>query len=288
MRVLIVIAHVFAPREGSMYSSMNESKRDMKSRAIKEATIGNLERFSMLGYIHASTGKGGKIVTRRIKPKNGVELHIKVLTNREDNLCQDIQGECAGQLEIVYSREKDYKKIPGEASRMALESYADFDMVCYMEDDISIEDRLFFHKIRWLVSFAGDNYAFVPHRCERIRSRGDVVLSGDPDGGREDLFWATNEQIEIGWPTGNVKFIRAVNPHSGCYFLTKRQAGQVVEYWERLNWQSRFMLSGPLEQAASGMIIPVLKVMKTLPEHYSFLMVKHNDELWKRHWVQEE
>ena len=29
---------------------------------------------------------------------------------------------------------------------------------------------------------------FLPHRCECIDGLGDVILSGDPDGGRPDLF----------------------------------------------------------------------------------------------------
>ena len=31
------------------------------------------------------------------------------------------------------------------------------------------------------------------------------------------------------------------------------------------------------------MLLPVLRVMKPVPEHYRFLMVRHQDSLWKRH-----
>jgi hypothetical protein len=43
------------------------------------------------------------------------------------------------------------------------------------------------------------------------------------------------------------------------------------------------ILCGPLEQAASGMLIKSFKIMKPIPEDYRILMVKHTDELWKRH-----
>ena len=43
------------------------------------------------------------------------------------------------------------------------------------------------------------------------------------------------------------------------------------------------LLSGPLEQAASGRLIELMKVMKPTPEDYRFLKVRHCDELWKRH-----
>ena len=38
----------------------------------------------------------------------------------------------------------------------------------------------------------------------------------------------------------------------------------------------------PLEQAGSGMLLPVLRVMKPVPENYRFLSA-HRDSLWKRH-----
>ena len=31
------------------------------------------------------------------------------------------------------------------------------------------------------------------------------------------------------------------------------------------------------------MILPVLKVMKPIPQHFRFLMVRHQDNLWERH-----
>ena len=31
------------------------------------------------------------------------------------------------------------------------------------------------------------------------------------------------------------------------------------------------------------MLLPILKVMKPIPEHYRFLMVRHQDSLWQRH-----
>jgi hypothetical protein len=58
---------------------------------------------------------------------------------------------------------------------------------------------------------------------------------------------------------------------------------RVGDYWQQRHWQADFQLSGPLEQAASGLLLPVLKLMKPVPDHYRFLMVRHQDELWRRH-----
>lgn len=282
MRVLITIPHVFAPQEGSLYSSCSADKRPLKQRALREATLVNLWRHSPSCWVHASLGKGKPVVTRELFSDQGVELHIRVFTAADATLSQSVAGQHS-HLEVIAVSGTAYSRIPQVASQHALEQASNFDMVGYMEDDLLIEDSEFFAKVAYLVAEAGPDYAFLPHRCESIPGKGDVILSGDPDGGRPDLFWDTKEELRIPWPLGDRHFYRATNPHSGCYFLSRDQATTVCSYWQSRNWQSPFQLSGPLEQAASGMLLPVLKVMKPTPSDYRFLMVRHQDELWKRH-----
>ena len=42
--LLLAIPHVFAPKEGSLYSSQTEAKRSLKQEALLKATIGNLNQ----------------------------------------------------------------------------------------------------------------------------------------------------------------------------------------------------------------------------------------------------
>ena len=126
-------------------------------------------------------------------------------------------------------------------------------------------------------------YTVVPHRCEYIENKGDVVLSGDPDGGRPDLFWDTGEKVGLIYNQNKIELYRATNPHSGCFFISKRQGIELREIWNRRDWKYQFQLAGPLEQAASGRLIETLKVMKTIPQQYRFFKVRHMDELWKKH-----
>ena len=145
----------------------------------------------------------------------------------------------------------------------------------------------FFRKVIYLDAITSNSqYAFIPHRCEEIKGKGDVILSGDPDGGRPDLFWDTGETIEIPWPLGRKKFIEqlililvAISEQYKAKFVRK--------YWEKRNWVAEFELSGPLEQAGSGLLLPTMKIMKPRPENYRFFMVHHQDELWRRHPFEE-
>tara|TARA_Y100001968_G_C19393620_1_gene736985 strand:- start:886 stop:1740 length:855 start_codon:yes stop_codon:yes gene_type:complete len=281
MKVLIGIPHVFNPVEGSQYSSQNESKRTIKQNALNQVTNGNLVRHSHKHFIHASGGIGTEVFTRELSTQDGVDLNIEVYTPQCSGLISKINKD--PKINIIETRIEDFSKVPFITSKSLLEKAGEFDLICYMEDDLLIEDRDFFLKLMYLDQVSNNDMTFLPHRCEYIPNKGDVILSGDPDGGRPDLFWDTGETIDIQWPTGDKKFYRATNPHSGCYFLTRNKALKVKRYWEERDWSSDFELAGPLEQAASGMLLPILKIMKPNPSNYRFLMVNHLDELWLRH-----
>lgn len=285
MKCLIVVPHIFEPKKGSLYSSQDESKREAKTKALREATIGNLNRHNKNHWVHASLGKGKKVVTRKIEKRRNIELNVEVYTNSAASLVDTLPKD--PQLKIIEVETKNLMNVPKLASRSAIERWDEYDMVGYMEDDIKIEDADFFQKIKFFHENLPVEYAVLPHRCEYIPGKGDVILSGDPDGGRKDLFWDTNESVGIKWPTGNKEIYRATNPHSGCFFISKEQAKRVFKTWSSRNWTDPFELSGPLEQAASGRLIETLKVMKPRPEDYQFFMVRHLDTLWKRHVFEE-
>ena len=286
MKILIAIPHVFDPKEGSLYSSQNEEKRKLKAKALYKATIGNLDRHSNKHWIHASLGKAQKVVTRELETDRGHDITIHLYTPPHATLANTLPVN--KRIKLINPGVEDLIKVPLIASKNLLLQATNYDLVAYIEDDILIEDTEFFEKIIYLINYTNGNYAFMPHRCEYMKNIGDVILSGDPDGGRSDLFWDTKEEINIQWNLGLKTFYRATNPHSGCYFLSKDQASKAAQYWIDCNWKSNFQLSGPLEQAASGLILPTLKIMKPTPAQYRFLMVRHQDELWKRHPFEEK
>tara|TARA_B100000700_G_C15022429_1_gene846430 strand:+ start:1459 stop:2328 length:870 start_codon:yes stop_codon:yes gene_type:complete len=286
MKILIAIPHVFNPIQDSNYSSNDQSKKSLKINALINSTQGNLIRHGKNHFVHASKGLYTEVFTRMLESQGGNDIKIQLFTPKAATLSPYISK--SNHIEIIepelnYLGSEEYTQIPLLASQRLLEQANEYDIVCYMEDDLLIEDRDFFSKLLYLDSQSDGSMAFMPHRCEYIPAKGDVILSGDPDGGRPDLFWDTGEKFQVEWPLGNQIFYRATNPHSGCYFLTKRQALKVKSYWLDRKWIADYELSGPLEQAGSGLLLPVLKIMKPLPSQYRFFMVQHLDELWKRH-----
>ena len=264
VKILIGVAHAFEPKKNSVYSSQNIKKRESKEKALFNATIGNLIRHNRNQWIHASLGNRGKIVTRQIQTNIDQEIKVRLYVAEGANLARTLPRH--QNLEIVEFNMKEKMMLPIRATQHLLENSDGYDIVGYMEDDISIEDEYFFEKLKCIHNDIPKEYAIIPHRCEKIENIGEVILSGDPDGGRPDLFWDTGEKLAYKWPTGTITFYRATNPHSGCFFLSKEQAKIVRDHWEEQEWKSSFQLSGPLEQAASGRLLSILKVMKPVPE----------------------
>ena len=133
MKVLLAIPHVFAPQEGSLYSSQTEAKRSLKKEALLKATIGNLNRHRHRHWIHASLGKNRPVVNRELSSPDGVELTIQLFTPPGANLADALPED--PDLERVDPGVSDYTQVPLVASRHLLEQADDYDLVGYIEDD---------------------------------------------------------------------------------------------------------------------------------------------------------
>ena len=278
--------HIFSPGSNSLYSSNNEEKRDAKKLALRRATIENINRHNKDAWIHTPRKEDGVVVTKKIEASNKFDVNIQLYTKKGKNLCGELPKN--EKLKIIECNDIEDINIAQHASRMLLEQAENYDILAYIEDDIVIEDAEFFLKIHYLQRILGDEYTVVPHRCEYMQDFGEVILSGDPETKRKDLFWNTGESREIKWNEKNIELYRATNPHSGCFFINSKQGVKLRECWKKRDWKSPFMLCGPLEHAASGRIIEAIKIMKTNPCDYRFLKVIHCDELWRRHMFTDE
>ncbi|EHA61927.1 hypothetical protein [Synechococcus sp. WH 8016] len=49
-----------------------------------------------------------------------------------------------------------------------------------------------------MMRLSDEYYAFIPHHRETIPEEGDVILSGDPDGGRPLRDWRVELKLSLG------------------------------------------------------------------------------------------
>jgi len=166
-----------------------------------------------------------------------------------------------------------------------------FDFYAFMEDDLIIHDPLFFDKLRFFSQNFGDDCLLQPNRFE-LESSG--ALEGKRptpmgikfycDGGAEHLDFKpaplmrksdAAEILTVSVMGRPVKFRRALNPHSGCYFLNAAQMGMFGEAPYFLEKSTEFI--GPLESAATLGIMKRFVVYKPHADNANFLEIQHFD-----------
>jgi hypothetical protein len=152
-----------------------------------------------------------------------------------------------------------------------------YDHYCYLEDDLTIRDPWLFAKLAWFNKQAGDERLLQPNRYELARS--GIVRKAYVDGDLADRviarFVDVNDDPEVRCPylDREIRFIRAKNPHSGCYFLNSRQMATLAARADFLDKDASFV--GPLESAATLGILRAFKVYKPAPENAAFLEIEH-------------
>jgi hypothetical protein len=153
----------------------------------------------------------------------------------------------------------------------------DYGYYCFLEDDLILHDPWFFRKLAWFTARTGDENLLQPNRFEVGPNplAEKVYLDGDLPKTITRKFQDVRSAgvLESKVMGTRVRFRRALNPHSGCYFLNARQ----MERWAKqpyfLDRDVRFV--GPLESAATLGIMRTFRVFKPAAENAAFLEVQH-------------
>ncbi|NJK39750.1 MAG: calcium-binding protein [Oscillatoriales cyanobacterium RM2_1_1] len=164
-----------------------------------------------------------------------------------------------------------------ECQAVLRDQLGNYDYYCYLEDDLIAHDPWLLTKLGWFNSHAGFRCLLQPNRYE-VSPQG-IVVKAYVDGDLYPHLTANFQNVQdqpqfVGKVMDQpVKFQRALNPHSGCYFLNAEQ----MEYWAN---QSYFLdrdcsFIGPLESAATLGIMKTFKIYKPVAEYANFLEIQH-------------
>jgi len=283
MNILIGIPHVFRPQDGSVLSSQTEAKRALKAAALQQVTHGNLDLLRGQQVQHRYHQRRW-VALEQACEGHQVQLQLHVIEPWHLLEALGPAGTWPAELRLLRHQLADPTDLALAVSRSLLAQAAaepSWDLVVYLEDDIVLLDCDLPDKVLQLVQQAGEDYAFMPHRCEHLPGVGDVVLASEPTEPRPDLFWATGEMLELAWLGSSKRFARVVNPHAGCYLLTQAQAARAHGYWQARQWQIDYHWAGKLEMACTGIFLPIFRLMKIAPEQARHFQVRHLDCLWQ-------
>jgi hypothetical protein len=152
-----------------------------------------------------------------------------------------------------------------------------FDWYCFMEDDLVIEDALFFQKLIWWQQIVGPEHVLLPNRYElaMIEPKPNKLYV-DARVGRAPQFWPDRQNgVFEGQVMGiKLRFERVINPHSGCFFISDAQLRMLIESPGFLDYDMSFV--GPLESAASLAIMKRFRVYKVMEPHLHFFEIRHH------------
>lgn len=271
MRILITIAHYFAPTSQPRYGSQDSNALSSRLKAL----CGNI------AYLHQLFGQSQKIIDleRRVAfPVNqpqGHLLDVIVCTTGNNHLLNQVS------LPTDYYQHHTTQAEPlllgFECQAVLRDCLGQYDYYCFLEDDLILHDPWLFVKLNWFTKQFGDLNVLQPNRYEvsidkliaKVYIDGDLALRVTaPFQNVQEHRQLSGEVLEI-----SVTFRRALNPHSGCYFLNSNQMNYWVEQPYFLDRDTSFV--GPLESAATLGIMRTFRVYKTILEQAGFLEIQH-------------
>lgn len=276
MKVLVTIPHYFNPVGSGAYGSTGGALTQ-RVQAFSECVRSLVRNFgaSQAFLMRLDSKIAGKGHLSKVNQKGVRSLDIMVCTSGAAHLLDQLSISNARMRQV--SVEGDPMRL-GFGAHQVLKSFlGQYDYYCYMEDDLAIEDGLWFEKLRWFSSQFGDEAVLFPHRFEcALRSPlQKLYIDGRV---REDFSarWQdiTEQQYLAADVMGaGVQFERWPNPHSGCFFLNAAQ----MQRWSESSFfgDGDVSFAGPLESAATLGAVKAFRVYKPSLEHANFFEIRH-------------
>jgi hypothetical protein len=270
MRILFTIAHFFRPDSKGKHASQRKNPQP-RIQALTQS-ITNLHQ--LFGKSQSIIDIGERLAFPANQPQRS-QLDILICTTQDCHLLDQLS--LPPHFYQHYPTQAEPLLLGFECQAVLRANLAKYDYYCFMEDDLIIHDPWFFIKFNWFTQQAGDLCLLQPNRYEvSVNNLTDkAYVDGNLLPRVTAPFQNVQEQAEIrgkimGMP---IAFRRALNPHSGCYFLNANQ----MAYWARqehfLDRDTSFV--SPLESAATLGIMKTFKIYKTVPQQANFLEIQH-------------
>lgn len=273
MRLLITIPHYYHPNSepaGVCYGATSDLA-EFRIRAFRQCLLSLHQHFGSAQYMMQIASKRTCPANTRLKTL----LHIVICTTAGRHLLEDLKL----PLEFYHhhSTRAEPMELGFECHKVLRDRFGNYDYFGYMEDDLIVSDPWWFLKLKWFEKLAGADAVLFPNRFERGTE--PLVNKAYIDGDLAERVTARFQnvhdkpQVQGGWLDVPVYFQRPLNPHAGCFFLTKEQMGRWIGEPSFLDGDTSFV--GPLESAASLGIQRAFRIYKPAVENASFLEIEH-------------
>lgn len=270
MRILFTIAHFFNPSgEGRHASQRNDPHPRLNALTACLTALQGLYGKSQ-SMIHI-----GQCATVPVNEPQTHDIDIVVCTTQDYHLISQLS--LPPKLFLHNATNAEPLMLGFECQAVMRACLDKYDYYCYLEDDLILHDPWLFVKLKWFTHHAGNGNLLQPNRYE-ISPQGLVrkaYIDGDLIPQATAKFQNVQEQPQFAGYVmeQQLMFHRALNPHSGCYFLNAEQ----MAYWTKqpyfLDGDTSFI--GPLESAATLGIMRSFRIYKPARANANFLEIQH-------------
>ena len=216
MRILVVIPHF----------CQQKSDACRRSELTSPEERGNILSKN-IASLHHNFGREQYYIGKKRQECNSAlssDIDIVICTVGSKHALKQISG-------IRYenhSVDVDPEMLGYECQAVLAEKIGQYDMYCYLEDDIKINDPLFFWKLNWFSEASEDKRILQPNRFEISKENflRKTYIDG-PLGNKSMVgrFQSKNAKPHLSSRIfgRSINFELVNNPHAGCFFLNERQ-----------------------------------------------------------------
>ena len=276
-RALIAIPHFF-DRSGSgdpKHDSARAASIGKRAQVLSTLIWGLHERFGQQ-YLVAQHSQQNCV--GYVSPEV-MQLDIVLITNGQNHLIDHLS--CPATLYRRVEASGDPKWLGLTAHKLIAQGLGKYDWYCYLEDDLTIEDPLFFRKLRFVYDLfdggVGADTLLQPARFETARDADTHALPSpwrlypDFECAGMPYFDASPLQLDM---MGRIWTLEpARHPHSGCFFLDQRRAELFVQ--SKYCGQDDEMWVTPLDTTATWAVMKTFRLYKPARDSLAFLEVRH-------------
>lgn len=284
MRILFTIPHYFDWRKRRTPGRHGSLGRDPRPRIrALTACIRALHELFCTGQCVIDIGKKAPLP---VNQSSACHVDVVVCTTRNAHILDEVPVPDYYQH---HATEAEPPLLGFECHAVLREWLGQYDYYCYLEDDLVLHDPWLFHKLAWFNKSAGDDKLLQPNRYEvglhpsvhKAYVDGDLAehvtarFENPPPSPLRKGGHRRGSTLKRTVMGTRVIFERALNPHSGCFFLNARQMQRWAGRPYFLDRDASFI--GPLESAATLGIMKTFQVYKPAPANASFLEIEHCD-----------
>ncbi len=210
----------------------------------------------------------------RLEQTLRLELEIHVFTDGKNRL-NKVLDLFKDSIHVHNIELENPRHLPLEARDWLIKYDPITDLSVYMEDDIIINDPLFFDKQFWFLERTSNKFVLMPHRVETVLSgrTSRLIVDGPLASSFINKFCEPKSYIAAGRfdPLGEeISFDITENPHSGCFIISREQ---VKHLRKQILPRDGFVTT--LETAATLTVLKYYNVLKPSKGKQRFLEIIH-------------